>query len=1715
MDLATLSALDDMLSDVLLDQTHLWFTTHKMNEGYQPLNINPDDILTIIQRRVIVEKDLEAAVKDLVKIPVFDKVLVTKKQTQDFKSHAKKYFGMYLATAGFDISQTDRYTAVTKKSEACVIATRDFDEGAELAQCAGSTAALTEQQDGELESDFSVIRTSRRGTFLFLGPARFVNHDCDPNCRFMWANNTSICFRALRPIRTNDEITTSYGDSYFGINNRECLCATCESRGQGAYSDRRSGSESSASDKAEENAGNAPPSRSLRSRKAVDYCLRKKPTKQCPTPTSPDSSGGSESAPIPRKKKSTKQHPSPPSPTLSGGSDSTPDTPRRDSTDVQALVTPVPTPTRSLKIEFPPFTDDEDDGDDVDSAGPHAPATEDDVEYLFPIESEVEDRLLNAMKGFHITEPKGKEVVREYVDARNRQPASTSVRALQMTPTSSTTSPAVSSRNFRMSIDFLCSPPRDTDTEVQQIGDLSDTQNDVQESTSKVHTARTRTKSGKAAHVKEVDPDRCASCKTLTPTDQKDDSGDCRRCHRHLLLYGVAWPSRSKDALVAKFEQQEKQKRDALSKIAEDLQRIEKAEAAKAQAAAKAERAEAQRARKRLLAKESRARARAQAQAQAQAQARSVAQAQVEAQRQAETKAQRYAQAQAPGHYGFATAQAPHALLPAVYNAARLVNIRPKPAMGSSFVDVPSKTHRTPTSDSPALVTIRCPQPAMGSFKDVPSVTYHALTISSAAHVTTPLHQPVVGTMGDTPSGSYRPMASYDATQLASFAPLPAMGSSFVDVPSGTHRTPTSDSPALVTIRLPQPAMGSFKDVPSVTYHAPTTHSAAHVTNRLPQPALSGFENDPHGSCRAATSQEAAYLTNPTSQPAVSSSDDLLSGPYRPRPIQDLDVDVSTVITEEHPFHHAPYLVFVDPQDSSAKFWWIAVTVPRNQMDLSMPDIPTRPDGSIDPDLIIVRFLEDFKYAVCNISGLKLFLPDGPVYHGFVQSAGREFKKNLSVSRAFQFLDGHVPPNLRWRYMGFHLARPLSEIAGYVHQTEIQISRLLDEACQWELARVHTMNQQWRHQQREIQQLKEFEAQLELKAQQERQAQQEVEMQQDMVQDQASKRRKRRSTDPSTKRKQGGRGLGKKTLEKLRLEELERLRLEELDRMQHEELERVRLEELERTRLQELELERVRLEALERARLEALEKARLEQQERMRLEELERIQLEELERTRLAALANAEAELFDGPLSPALSDSSDFEDIEDVQEEDAQKEVTQNATHQATAPQGEIHLDVASQEDVSQDDAHLEDVAQNEVHMEIVKRDEEDVYQNEVHLQTTTHDETRLEDVTQNEVHLEVISQDEAHLEDVTQNEVHLQDISHDEAHLENVTQNEVHLEVIHQDDAHLEDVTQNEVHLEDINHDEAHLEDVTQNEVHLQDINHDDAHLEDVTQNEVHLEVIHQDEAHLEDITQNEVHLQDIGHDEAHLEDVAQNEVHLEDISQDEAHLEDVNQNEIHLEDINHDEAYAGDVTRNQVHLLAVIRGEAHLEDVGQGELHLEVTIHDQAPSEDVARNEVHWLVINHNGAHLEDVSQNEVHLRNLTQNRVPLLLLIPGQGQAHVEGGTLNDVHLEVAQDEDVSQAELVAQGEDVTQVEAVAQGGEVPQEVVYVEEVTQEVAPQVVVHQDEEEVHQEEVPLEMTPQEVVSQEEVGESSVRPVSLKRTRDWPVSTRAMKRSRQ
>lgn len=76
--------------------------------------------------------------------------------------------------------------------------------------------------------DFSIVTSERSGQCLYLGPGRFINHDCHPNVQLMPSGNATISFRVIRPIRIGDEITAYYGPDYFGRNNDECLCRTCE-----------------------------------------------------------------------------------------------------------------------------------------------------------------------------------------------------------------------------------------------------------------------------------------------------------------------------------------------------------------------------------------------------------------------------------------------------------------------------------------------------------------------------------------------------------------------------------------------------------------------------------------------------------------------------------------------------------------------------------------------------------------------------------------------------------------------------------------------------------------------------------------------------------------------------------------------------------------------------------------------------------------------------------------------------------------------------------------------------------------------------------------------------------------------------------------------------------------------------------------------------------------------------------------------------------------------------------------------------------------------------------------------------------------------------------------------------------------------------------------------------------------------------------------------
>ena len=97
---------------------------------------------------------------------------------------------MYIPDAGFDLIQTFRYGSPSAgKCEAALMATRYFKPGDTIALATGCIALLNKEEEQEINKgkDFSVMISSRhKCACLFLGPARFVNHDCQSTCEVLW-----------------------------------------------------------------------------------------------------------------------------------------------------------------------------------------------------------------------------------------------------------------------------------------------------------------------------------------------------------------------------------------------------------------------------------------------------------------------------------------------------------------------------------------------------------------------------------------------------------------------------------------------------------------------------------------------------------------------------------------------------------------------------------------------------------------------------------------------------------------------------------------------------------------------------------------------------------------------------------------------------------------------------------------------------------------------------------------------------------------------------------------------------------------------------------------------------------------------------------------------------------------------------------------------------------------------------------------------------------------------------------------------------------------------------------------------------------------------------------------------------------------------------------------------------------------------------------------
>ncbi|KAK8136870.1 Histone-lysine N-methyltransferase SET9 [Apiospora sp. TS-2023a] len=227
---------DDVLTDALVDHVYYWTTIPKNKAKYHPSRgVKEEEIAKIIQEHLIVQPDMKVAETKLLAtagLRKFINGLKTEKEKDAFRQHLRRYMQIYLPDSPFEVSTTNRYTIVTH--EAAVTARRYIRRGQPVKYLSGIQVLMSAEEEEDIsrrKKDFSIVVSSRnKCASLFMGPARFANHDCDANAQLKIISQSSIEIHATRDIDVGEEVTVTYGDNYFGEDNCECLCQSCENK---------------------------------------------------------------------------------------------------------------------------------------------------------------------------------------------------------------------------------------------------------------------------------------------------------------------------------------------------------------------------------------------------------------------------------------------------------------------------------------------------------------------------------------------------------------------------------------------------------------------------------------------------------------------------------------------------------------------------------------------------------------------------------------------------------------------------------------------------------------------------------------------------------------------------------------------------------------------------------------------------------------------------------------------------------------------------------------------------------------------------------------------------------------------------------------------------------------------------------------------------------------------------------------------------------------------------------------------------------------------------------------------------------------------------------------------------------------------------------------------------------------------------------------------
>ena len=215
-----LAVNDDIATATVVD-TLLGVVTHKMVVTHKAPSTSESRAMRQVVKRFVGHGDLEKAWAELRRCRWVE-TAARGTVEEELREQVALYLELMRTDSGVEVMKCNRYCE--DAGGAKVVATRRWRKGEMVASMVAATHDMTEEEDAEVMRQgkaFSLGQYGRRGgRQLWLGPLAYINHSCQPNCKYVREDGGEMeLVMVEEDIRPGEELTSFYAPDYFGKKN--------------------------------------------------------------------------------------------------------------------------------------------------------------------------------------------------------------------------------------------------------------------------------------------------------------------------------------------------------------------------------------------------------------------------------------------------------------------------------------------------------------------------------------------------------------------------------------------------------------------------------------------------------------------------------------------------------------------------------------------------------------------------------------------------------------------------------------------------------------------------------------------------------------------------------------------------------------------------------------------------------------------------------------------------------------------------------------------------------------------------------------------------------------------------------------------------------------------------------------------------------------------------------------------------------------------------------------------------------------------------------------------------------------------------------------------------------------------------------------------------------------------------------------------------------